>query len=351
MNALPDDLPASEPAANAAAKEPRRRPRNYFSRGDNRRLFWTFMPPAVVVFLALSWIERAYFHPPGPPPPVQVDTVLKSAAVERTIDDAVTIEAEPEPLVAEAEELGASLHALETVRDDTVFRPADDEAWFQIWSRLRAGDMQAMRRSDAQRVSFAELYGQPRSFRGRLVRFSGTVHRLQKVEAPPNNYAIEAYWQAWVEPDDGPASPIVVYFYRLPEGMPHGIKIREPVEVIGYFFKRWAYQATDTIRTAPLVMAIEPIWKPHKPPAPGGTAASSIALWTIAALVSITLLAMRLANSGGRRREEPPPSDLSAALSDVELFSPEEALRTLAAADKAAAGKPADSSAPKEDAP
>jgi hypothetical protein len=351
LNALPDDLPASEPAASPVAKESRRRPRNYFSRGDNRRLFWTFMPPAVVIFLALSWIERAYFRPASPPPPAQVDTVLKSANVERTVGDAVTIEAEPQPLVAEPDELGASLHALETVRDDTVFRPADDEAWFQIWSRLRSGDMQTMRRSDAKPVSFAELYGQPRSFRGRLVRFSGTVHRLQKVEAPPNNYAIEGYWQAWVEPDDGPASPIVVYFLRLPEGMPHGLKVREPVEVIGYFFKRWAYAATDTIRTAPLVMAIEPIWKPHKPPAPGGTAASSIALWTIAALVSITLIAMRLANAGGRRREEPPPSDLSAALSGVELFSTEEALRTLAAADKAAASQPPEPSAPKETAP
>jgi hypothetical protein len=351
LNAFPDDLPASAPAAHATAKEPRRRPRNYFSRSDNRRLFWTFMPPAVVIFLALSWIERAYFRPAGPPPPAQVDTVLTSAAVERTIDDAVTIEAQPEPLLAAANELGASLHALETVRDDTVFRPADEEAWFQIWSGLRAGDMQAMRRSDARRVSFAELYGQPRSFRGRLVRFSGTLHRLQKVEAPPNNYAIAGYWQAWVEPDDGPASPIVVYFYRLPEGMPHGLKIREPVEVIGYFFKRWAYQATDTIRTAPLVMAIEPIWKPHKPPAPGGTAASSIALWTIGALVAITLIVMRLANSGGRRREAPPPSDLSAALSGVELFSPDEALRTLAADEKAAAGRPPSPPAPEKDAP
>jgi hypothetical protein len=348
LNALPDDLPDSEPAAHAAAKQSRRRPRNYFSRGDNRRLFWTFMPPAVVIFLALSWIERAYFRPPAPPPPAQVDTVLKAANVERTIDDAVTIEAEPEPFVADVEQLGASLHALETVRDDTVFRPADDEAWFQIWSRLRATDSKAMRQADARRVSFVELYGQPRSFRGRLVRFSGTVHRLQKVEAPPNNYAIEGYWQAWVEPDEGPASPIVVYFYRLPEGMPHGLKVREPVEVIGYFFKRWAYQATDTIRTAPLVMALEPIWKPHKPPAPGGTAASSIALWTIGALVAITLIAMRLANSGGRRREEPPPSDLSAALSGVELFSPDEALRKLAADEKAAADLPTQASAPQE---
>jgi hypothetical protein len=180
-------------------------------------------------------------------------------------------------------------------------------------------------------VSFPELYGQPRSFRGRLVRFSGTLHRLQKVQAAANDYDISSYWQGWVEPDDGPASPIVVYFLRLPPGMPEGMKLAEPVEIIGYFFKRWAYQASDTIRTAPLVMALEPIWTPHKGPAPGGTSAGSYALLVIGALVALTLLGIRLASAGPPRRPPPPPGDLSTALADVELFSTEEALRKIAA--------------------
>lgn len=293
------------------------------------------MPPAIVLFLSLSWIERAYLRPQPPPAPPQVDTVLKSAAVERTVDGAVVIEAEPEPFVAEADEVGASPSSLEKVRDDTVFRPGDDEAWFQIWMTLRSADMAALRRANPRQVSFAELFGQPRSFRGRLVRFSGTVHRLQKVQAPPNDYDINRYWQAWVEPDDGPASPIVVYFLELPAGMPEGMKLREPVDVIGYFFKRWAYQATDTIRTAPLVMALEPIWKPHKPPAPGGTSAGSYALLAMAALVALTLLGLRFANTGSSRRQPPPPDDLSATLADVELFSPEKALQKIAAEEQA----------------
>ena len=53
------------------------------------------MPPALVLFLTLGWIERTYLRPPSAPPP-QVDTTLKSAAVERTVGDAVVIEAEPE---------------------------------------------------------------------------------------------------------------------------------------------------------------------------------------------------------------------------------------------------------------
>jgi hypothetical protein len=197
-----------------------------------------------------------------------------------------------------------------------------------------------LERSDARAVSFIELFGQPKSFRGRLVRFTGTVHRLQKVQAPANDYDITEYWQGWVEPADGPASPIVVYFLRLPTGMPHGMRMREPVEVVGYFFKRWAYEATDTVRTAPLVMALEPIWQPLPPPPPGGTAIGGYALVTMAGLVIATLLAMRFAGGRALQRDRTQPDNLSKSLANVELFSPGEALERLAAAERSSAPPP-----------
>jgi hypothetical protein len=64
-----------------------------------------------------------------------------------------------------------------------------------------------------------------------LVRFRGTLHRLEKMVAPANEYDIKDYWQGWLEPEGGPVSPIVVYFLRLPDGMPHGMKISEQVDV------------------------------------------------------------------------------------------------------------------------
>jgi hypothetical protein len=315
-------------------------PRNYLSRTEHRRLFWRFMPPAIVLFLALSWIERAWLRPAAPPTPAQVDTRLAGAHLERTVDDAVVIEAEPEPFIADADELGASSSSLADVRDDTVFRDDDENAWFQIWMTLRSTDARALERADARAVSFIELFGQPKSFRGRLVRFTGTVHRLQKVQAPANDYNITEYWQGWVEPADGPASPIVVYFLRLPKDMPHGMRMREPVDVVGYFFKRWAYEATDTVRTAPLVMALEPIWKPLPPPPAGGTTIGGYALVAMAGLVIATLLAMRFA--GGRRlqRDRPQPDNLTESLADVEPFSPGEALERLAAAERSSAPPP-----------
>jgi hypothetical protein len=135
-------------------------------------------------------------------------------------------------------------------------------------------------------------------------------------------------------------APIVVYFLRLPVGMPHGMKISEPVEVVGYFFKRWAYAATDTVRLAPSVLALEPIWKPR----PAGTAAGnpigSLALGAMAALVVLTMLGIRAAGRGENRKASPPPADLAATLSDVELFSVDDALRRLETSERADGNTP-----------
>ena len=305
-----------------------RPPRNYLARAEQRRIFWLFMPPAIVMMLVLGWLERTWFAAPGRPGPRQVDTRL--AATDAVVADAVTIHPEGPTPEGSPEEFGASQRSLALVRDDTTFRAADEDAWFQIWAKLRETEQAALLALPARRVGFTELYGQPLSFRGRLVRFRGTLHRLERLDAPPNNYDVREYWQGWLGPAGGPPSPIVVYFLKLPEGMPAGLKIHEDVDVVGYFFKRWAYAATDSVRTAPLVLAIEPIWQP-RPSGPVNTGAiGTVALVTMAGLVLLTALGIAAAGRGGSRPPEPRPEGLTAALSDVELFSPEESLRRLA---------------------
>jgi len=103
--------------------------------------------------------------------------------------------------------------------------------------------------------------------------------------------------------------------------------------VVGYFFKRWAYAATDTVRIAPLVLALEPVWKPRPAGSPAGSSIGTVALVTIAAVVLLTMLGIRAAGSGPGRHHPPPPADLSTTLADVELFSPDEALRRMAEAE------------------
>lgn len=292
------------------------------------------MPPALVAVLTIGWIERTWFRKPEPPPAPQVDTVLRDPLAGEIAADAVLIQPDPEPIATDPELLGASPSALAKVRDDTVFREDDREAWFQIWMTLRSTEQAALVKSAVPPTSFSELYGQPRSFRGRLVRIRGTLHRLERVKAPENDSNIEGYWQGWLEPAGGPPSPIVVYFLELPPGMPEGLSIDERVDVIGYFFKRWAYAAKDTVRTAPLVMAFEPIWKPKTDVRPFFDSIGNVALIAMAALFVLTLLGVRLAGRAPPAAEPPPPEDLGKALADVELFSPSEALRKLSGSER-----------------
>ena len=309
----------------------RQRPRNYLAPGERRRVFWMLMPPALVAFLVLGWIEQQWFPRRGPRVEKQIDTRLATARGAPPAGDGVLIEAEPEPFVAPAEDLlSASPDALAKVRDDAFFRHADEPAWLQTWLTLRSAAPEAIRAA-ATPVSFTELFGQPRSFRGRAVRFKGTLRRLERLRAPANDYDIVEYWQGWLEPAGGPPAPIVVQFLRLPAGMPEGLKINEPVEIVGYFFKRYAYKATDTIRRAPLVMAIEPTWTPRTPVEPGGTTLGTVAVVTMASLVAATALAMFIGNRGRRSPPPAPPQDLDHALAGVDIVSTAESLRRLAA--------------------
>jgi len=303
-------------------------PRNYFERSERRRLLWRFMPAALALLLGLTVIERVWFPPRRQPAAPAIDTAIDSVRGRPPVGDEVVIEPEPEPFVTEVIGLSADARSLGLVRDDTFFREADMEAWQQTWKTLLAAGPAALAKTPAPRVSFAELFGQPRSFRGRLVRIKGVFHRVEELKAPENHYGIEHYWQGWLEPAGGPASPIVVQFLRLPEGMPSGLKVHEPVDVTGYFFKRYAYNAADTIRVAPLLMALEPVWKPLPPVTPGGTSLGTWAIVTMAAFVAATMLGIRWAGWGGRRAAEA-PVDLDASLREYTPFSTEESLRRL----------------------
>lgn len=287
------------------------------------------MPPAIVIVLLLGWVERTWFRPPSPPEPPQIDTRLSGPLADATVPDAVLIETAPEPVAEEDRQpLAASPESLSQVRDDTVFRSGDRDAWFEIWQTLR--DQGPPSPSAVRRVSFSELYGQPRSFRGRAVGIAGTLHRLERVEAPANDLGITGYWQGWLEPEEGPASPVVVYFLDIPAGMPEGLSIDERVDVAGYFFKRWAYAAKDTVRTAPLVMAAAPRWMRRPDVRRSVDSITIAALATMVGLVLLTLAGIRLAGRG-MRRVKPPAPDLEAALAGADIVSTEESLRRLAA--------------------
>lgn len=308
---------APQPPESAAAVC---RPRNYLATAERRRLFWTVFPVAAIVLLALGWIERAWLPKPAGGAP-EVDTRLDSVAGRPPTGDEIVIEREAEPLVdVPAAQLSASRESLARVRDATFFREADEDAWFQTWSTLRDGGAAALRSATPSRVGFRELFGQPRSFRGRLVAMRGTFHRLEEVRAPANDYGIERYWQGWLEPEGGPASPVVVQCLAVPAGMRPGMTIDEPAEVVGYFFKNYAYAASDTVRVAPVIMTLEPVRLPRPTPPSGSGLGSTFVTITMAATVLALVAAAWLGSrSTGRHRPAavpPAPVNLDRALAE-----------------------------------
>jgi hypothetical protein len=157
---------------------------------------------------------------------------------------------------------------LDSVRDNTVFRGAEKDAWFRMLEQLNQRDLPTLRRESTGYVGFLQLYKQPAPYRGKLVTVAGTIRMGYYREAPQNLYGIKGYYVFWLKPV-GAKSPIVVYCLGIPDGFPDVAKLEregkrppldEQAEFTGYFFKRWAYRAQDDTRLAPLILAKVPRW-------------------------------------------------------------------------------------------
>lgn len=330
------------PAAEADPRpEPRRRPRNFLAVHEHRRLFWAVMPPALIVLVALELLTRSDRRPPGPPPEPQVDTRLEAVAgPPPAVDEVVILPADELPPSTNREELSASRTALGRVRDTAFFGQADHDAWLESFLTLR-GDG-GRRLANPREAGFTEIFGQPKSFRGRPVKMGGTLRRLERLRAPKNDHGIDEYWQGWLEPAGGPASPVIVHFLELPEGMASGMKIHEPVVIDGCFLKNMAYRAADDVRVAPLLLARSP----DRPPAPrvaseGGWWDRSLPVFGVATmLVFVATIALGFFLGGRGRKAVPAVDDLDTVLAGVAPVSLGDSLRQVAA-DEVANGREA----------
>jgi len=186
--------------------------------------------------------------------------------------------------------------ALANIRDDMVWRPAEQTAWFRILEKLQRADPRNLAAESVGTVGFVQLFRQPDEYRGRVVTVKGTAELAYRVKAPQNDLGISGYYVFWLRPADGSDSPIVVYSLELPDRFPaigdDHTQLNEDVAFTGYFFKRWAYGARDGIRTAPLLVAKSPTW--HFVPADStrGFPSPQIAA---AAILAVALLAIGIA--------------------------------------------------------
>jgi hypothetical protein len=328
---LPTPRPPSvRPAAGGRA-------RNFLSGPEQRRLFWRLMPPAILLLVGLEWLRQSDTPPSGSLSQPPIDTRIEAILGPQTQPGTVRIEPfEPVAAPFVSGQRGASPETLARVRDVAFFRRDDHPAWGEIFATLQTQRGSAAAPPGLTDVSFGELMGMARSFRGRPVRIRGVLRRLEQLPPPAQAAEVGPYWQGWLEPADGPAAPVIVHLRSLPTGMATGLTIHEPVTIDGYFLKTMAYRAADGVRVAPLVLAAEPLpTRVASDPATGGFWARFLrfmAAVTLVAVVAILGLGFLAAGRGRRRLTAPP--DLAGTLAGFEPLSPAELLRRAAAADE-----------------
>ena len=211
---------------------------------------------------------------------------------------------------------------LAKVQDDTYFRREDSEIWYRLLARLRDTPPAELARESAGTVTFAQLFRQSSAYRGRVIDLAGTARRVVEKPAPANDQGIERYYQIWLMPEDNPASPIVIYCLALPPKFPIGADIDEPVRLTGIFFKRWVYQASDTIRLAPLVLAGTLDWRPNPLASARQTAAEPIPIWIIGATAAASLVVVAVLWRFGRRDSKYTETLIAAKYGKIEIAPP-----------------------------
>ena len=109
---------------------------------------------------------------------------------------------------------------------------------------------------------FVDLFQSPDVYRGRPVTLHGVMRKLTKFDPGQNSRDIGEAYEGWVYTDDSQGNPAVVIFQGKPEGLTVGGDLTEEVRLTGYFFKMYGFEAQDTVRKAPLILAGSVEWRP-----------------------------------------------------------------------------------------
>lgn len=259
------------------------KPRNYLARREQWRLLVLVMALGLVLILMAEARKPHRWHWITTLGSNRGDRQAALASADQQPIDTRVVKASPgqqdldtfyssAPLPEKAEKdisgryfPGVKPEYLKLVRDDTTFRPQEEQAWFNLLGILKNTDDAALRRASTGRTTFTQLFKQSRAYRGELVDTRGTVRRVHQLPTPENEHGIRRFYQVWLFPDDNPSSPMVVYCLHLPEDFPTGMQVEADVELTGFFFKRWLYPAVDSLRRAPTLVARTVRW--HKRPA------------------------------------------------------------------------------------
>jgi hypothetical protein len=156
--------------------------------------------------------------------------------------------------------LPGDAEAWSAVRDNALFLPQEQPAWFGLLEQAQAGVSSDT--AAPPEATYAQLVSQPEAYRGQPVRIRGTVVRESVKRLAENDLGLTEYHQLVISPRGGGEWPIVVYALELPQGFPRGDGLRAAVAVDGLFFKVWSFAHDDGAGLAPVIVAQAIDWQP-----------------------------------------------------------------------------------------
>ncbi|QDT93427.1 hypothetical protein [Gimesia algae] len=156
---------------------------------------------------------------------------------------------------------------------------------------------------------FPDLFKNSDRYKGRLVTLTGRVRKLIHYPAADDNqYGMKTLYEAWLFTDDSQQNPTVVICTEVPpalkNGLPEGTDVIDHVTVTGYLFKMYVYNAQDTSRVAPLILAKQLEWNPRTTDERGSRLFSQILAGTLIVLIAGVAIAMWKASQRDKQFRE-----------------------------------------------
>ena len=216
---------------------------------------------------------------------------------------------------------GVDVGLLARIEDNRPLNHREIEPWINLMTVLKNSSNKQLRNASTEKVGFLQLHDQPHVYRGKLVSVEGTAKRAYYRKSETESDGVDRYFMIWLMPSGGPPRPIIIYCQEKPQGFPEGEDIREYVRLTGFFFKKRAYEATDTFRAAPVLLAKSFRWKPIEEKVAWQVTDEQL-IWMCIGAAAFALLVVAFVQWRGRQmftaRERAATTGASASLASVD---------------------------------
>lgn len=134
---------------------------------------------------------------------------------------------------------------LAEIKDFT--KTAEFDPFYQLLCVASTIPPEVLAKEARRDVFFAQLYNNPKEYRGVPIRIEGLARRITEFNGldRENPYGLPHYYEAWVYTPSQWQDPIRVYAASLGEGLEPGEDLRVEVKIDAFFFKIISHKAGD----------------------------------------------------------------------------------------------------------